>query len=387
MSRVLYIGSGGFPYENARSMRMRSFCSLFSDLGYSVDVLSDWYSTSDEGGNFPWSCLVNRSKEEYRSIDFISRLRRYSRDLTQALERSTYDFAFVTEMPERVTAVQRLCRKVSLPIIGESCEWYDSSTWKYGALDPHNIAFQLAHSSAYKKWDSVICISSYLDRYYKGLGISSTVVPTILDTVNVRPRIESDAAERNINILFAGTFGGTKDGVTPIVSASLRMCASSARKIVVNLLGPSEGDAKKALGVGVYNRALEAGVLRILPRVPQEVMFDYWRWADYGTFIRPNRRSSEAGFPTKLGEGMSAGTPFITNRTGDIPKYVSSGRNGFLLKNNSEESCINLLEQLLTMGNDDHSILRKAARIDAECYFDYRRYSTCVNQLIKGAIA
>lgn len=386
MSKILYISSGGFPYGDARSMRMRGFCSIFNNLGYTVDVVSDWNTSTDEPADFPWICLTKQTRAEFEANNAIKRLGKYFKSLSDIFEANSYELAFVTEMPERVNFIQRLCRKYGVPTVGESCEWYDPSTWKHGVIDPHNIAFQFAHHFNYPKWNGVVSISSFLDRHYSEIGVPSVVVPTILDVASVSSRIDSDAAERDINILFAGTFGGTKDGVTPIVSAALQLCPKNSRKVVISLLGPSEETAKASLGTELYFRAMKAGVLKILPRVPQEQVSEYWRNADYGTFLRPRRRSSEAGFPTKLGEGMAAGTPFITNRTGDIPLYVKTGKNGFLLDRVAEESCVAVLERLLAMSNEDHTRFRLAARTDAEGFFDYRNYQHRVKQIIQEVV-
>lgn len=385
MEKVLYVGSGGFPFENARSMRMRSFCSLFGDLGYEVDVVSDWNSAGDKEEH-SWRCLVSRTRQEYQAVNHLKRLSRYFEDIKGALESERYCFAFVTEMPERVGRIQALCKKYQLPIIGESCEWYDSSTWKYGAFDPHNIAFQLAHKLWYTRWDAVVSITNLLDDYYTGCGVPSVVVPTILDVRGSIPRLATDADSRDVNLLFAGSFGGTKDGIAPMAEAALECVeARSARKVVINVLGPSAEQVRDALGNELYESASAAGVLVVHPRVSQEKVVDYWRWADYGLFLRPHRRSSDAGFPTKLGEGMAVGTPFITNKTGDIPHYVRNGRNGFLLEGSTKEECNAVVDTLLAMSDGDHAALRLAARRCAERSFDYRVYRERMAALVLEA--
>lgn len=382
MDRVLYIGSGGFPFENACSMRMRSFCSLFADLGFEIDVISDWDSSN--GLCSSWHCLVTRTMEEYKTPNHFKRLTQYYEDVSDALNSKQYRFAFVTEMPERVHKIQSLCKSHNVPTIGESCEWFDSSTWKFGNLDFHNIAFQLAHYFWYPRWDAVVSITTLLDSYYKKHGVSSTVIPTILDVRHSLPRLRSDAGSRDINFLFAGSFGGTKDGIAPMAEAAVERAENySGRKVVINVLGPSSEQVKKSLGTELYRRALDSGVLVVHGRVPQEQVVYFWRWADYGFFLRPSRRSSNAGFPTKLGEGMAVGTPFVVNRTGDIPLYIDSGQNGFLLDCCSKEDCGLVLDALLSLNNEEHSTLRVAARNCAERCFDFRVYENRLLSLMR----
>lgn len=383
MNRILYIGSGGFPFGNARSLRMRSFCKLFADLGYEIDVVSDWNSSNGVPGI--WRCLTKRNRDEYLGSNHLTRFQRYYAEVARALGNESYCFAFVTEMPERVHKIQQLCRSRGVPMIGDSCEWYDSSTWKYGVLDPHNLAFQVAHRAWYTRWDAVVSISTLLDGYYNNHDVPSIVVPTILDVKQTSFRCDSDASSRDINLLFAGSFGGSKDTVAPMVEAATVFSEGhSARKMVINILGPTKEEVKKALGNELYVRGIESGVLIIHGRVSQEHVADYWLKADYGLFLRPNRRSSNAGFPTKLGEGMAVGTPFITNRTGDIPLYIKNATDGILLDSCTKEECLAVVESLISMSDSEHSTMRASARRCAERSFDYRLYKENMASLVRG---
>lgn len=76
-------------------------------------------------------------------------------------------------------------------------------------------------------------------------------------------------------------------------------------------------------------------------------MLERYCEADFSIFVRPDRRSSHAGFPTKLAESLAAGTPVITNNTGDIGLYLKDGENGFLLKDGTQKSVKDVLDKLI----------------------------------------
>ena len=105
--------------------------------------------------------------------------------------------------------------------------------------------------------------------------------------------------------------------------------------------------------------------------------------ADFQLFIRPNRRSSNAGFPTKMGESMAVGTPVITNNTGDIELYLTDSENGYMLRGNGIEAVRTVLDQILKLCVEDYVEMRKRARITAEQVFDYHKYVYCVEALLK----
>ena len=116
-------------------------------------------------------------------------------------------------------------------------------------------------------------------------------------------------------------------------------------------------------------------------RVPQEEIQDIIINADYQIFIRPQRRSSNFGFSTKLGESMSVGTPVITNNTSDIGMYIKSGDNGFLINNSDERELVQVLRAAIEMSKEERTEMRKRTRKTAEIAFDYREYKNTIKGL------
>ena len=93
----------------------------------------------------------------------------------------------------------------------------------------------------------------------------------------------------------------------------------------------------------------------------------------FSIFMRSHRRSSDAGFPTKLAESLAAETPVLADKTGDIPYYIENGKNGFVVENEANE-LKKMLYHLVSMDNEAYGEMRKAARKTAEKNFDYKVY-------------
>ena len=104
--------------------------------------------------------------------------------------------------------------------------------------------------------------------------------------------------------------------------------------------------------------------------------------ADYSIFIRPRRRSSDAGFPTKLAESMAVGTPVITNDTGDVGLYIKDGENGYLLSEGTADELTAVLKEILKEGAYLRRLQRRNARRTAEQVFDYRGYRETMTKFI-----
>jgi glycosyltransferase involved in cell wall biosynthesis len=125
------------------------------------------------------------------------------------------------------------------------------------------------------------------------------------------------------------------------------------------------------------------GIVYIMGKIPQQEVHQAYMDADYSIFIREDKRSSHAGFPTKLAESMAAGTPVITNDTGDIGLYLKNGENGYLLQDTSPESIKKVLEKILQLTSEETIEMRSKARKTAEESFDFRVYKQLMKDFLE----
>lgn len=59
--------------------------------------------------------------------------------------------------------------------------------------------------------------------------------------------------------------------------------------------------------------------------------------ADYSIIIRPINRVTQAGFPTKLAESITARTPVLINQEMEVTEFVENNYNGFYVNQNDLE--------------------------------------------------
>ena len=69
--------------------------------------------------------------------------------------------------------------------------------------------------------------------------------------------------------------------------------------------------------------------------------------SDFSILFRNSNKMTNSGFPTKVSESISCGTPVITNSTSDLESYIINGKNGFLVNLNSK-SLTNQLKNILS---------------------------------------
>lgn len=363
------------------SSRMLNFCRLLRDKGYAVHVITAHAKEQEVVGKTytidgisyqvvsanDWS-----SKESFLGTKgLVNECKRYLTD-------HPVDFVFMTASTPIYRKLQKIISAHEVRYYVEQCEWMDVSTYRLGYIDPRFLKAELLNRKGYYHPDGIVSISRLLDKHYKDIGVRSIRVPTILDVKNTEYVIQRKTKDK-IHIVFAGSLGGTKELMKPIIEA-LAKHDEFRDEIVFDVYGPTEKQIVKNLGDNseLLSKAGKSVVLH--GRIPQDQISDVYAHSDYLIFVRPKRRSSNAGFPTKFAESMAVGTPVITNNTGDVGLFLKDGENGFMLSDNTTEAVCECFEKIIGINIDKYSQMRGFARKTAEENFDYRAYIDEVSQ-------
>ena len=382
--RVLVLVGSYFPYGVAISSRMLNFCKLFSACGMDVNVLSLYSKEKDidirrvyNMGFCTYQVATQKGESSIASFigekDFISCVKRYVRENGQP------DFVFASGCEPYFNRFRKILNK-SLFFL-EQCEWIDKSSYKFGRLDYRFIRRDTLLQGGYKKADGIISISRLLEDHYRSLGIKTIRIPTILDVQNMDYSIKTN--NNRVKIVYTGNPSTSKEIFRPVFEA-IREEPRIRNGLEFHIYGPSEKKVLANIGGDIKLLNDIKTSVCIHGRVPQGMIEDILKTADYQLFLRPDRRSSNAGFPTKLAESMAVGTPVITNATGDIGLYLKDGKNGFIASGIGISDVKLLLKRVLTMECHSMEQMRYAARKTAEEFFDFRRYADEINILFSG---
>lgn len=381
--KVLIVTDCSFP-GSALASRLLSFAYLFNDLGHEVHIVSTKTDSKRIGyenvyyeKQYTYEILGSEKSERLQSFLGNEKLKEY---VDTYLESNNVGLMFMTSLGSNFSSILRTARQHKVKTILEQCEWLDSSSFGLGKCDPRFIRFSYHIYSQYKKADGIISISRLLNDYYLSKGINTIRIPSILDVQNKPYELVTN--NKRINIVYTGNTSHSKELLKPIFEA-LASKSKYLENITFNIYGSNEKQVLRNIGndCKLYQKVVQAVVIN--GKVPQKDIEGILLKADYQMFIRPNRRSSNAGFPTKLAESMSVGTPVITNETGDISLYLKDGINGYLCKDNTTEAIREVFDKIINVSRSSYSILRRNARKTAEDSFDYRNYLEEVKNLIK----
>ena len=372
--KLLIVTDCSFP-GSAMASRILSFKSLFVELGYEVLILSTKTTNKDieldkeiEEKNYTYEIVG--SKRSYRLQSFLGN-ERLKRIVEEKIEKESIDLVFSTSLGSNFNEILDICKKHNVKLILEQCEWFDYSSYGLKKIDPRYIRFNNNIKNNFIKADGIIAISRLLEDYYKKQNVKTIRIPSILDIKN-KP-FSNKLNNEKINLVFTGNTSNSKELLKPVMEVLNE--SKYLNKFIFNIYGASKDEVINNIG----DETLINKNININGYVEQNRIEDILLKSDYQIFIRPNRRSSNAGFPTKLAESMAVGTPVITNNTGDISLYLKDEYNGYICNGNSKEDVMKVFDKIL----NNQSNLRIAARKTAEESFDYRLYKELVKYFIK----
>lgn len=250
-----------------------------------------------------------------------------------------------------------------------------------GRLSPRYHTFIRCWNKEYVKANAVIAISRFLEKHFKEYGLNTVRIPSILDVENIPYRLEKD--DDSISFVFSGALGHGKDSLAEFMIAMNKAKGKIKHSLELNIFGPSKESVRNTLKENAFVMDELGDSVHYHGRIPQNEIPLRLMENDFGIILRPQRESSNAGFPTKLAEYMSAGLAVLANDTGDIGLYLNSS-NGILLENKNIDTIENAILAIDSMSCEKIIKMRKSARETAEINFDYRIYKEKMDQLIRN---
>lgn len=397
---VVYVGVFQFPHLDASAWQVRGIGLSLREAGFSVafagmerrgqpeDLQPDGgycfqgfrYYPEKDFGNTRLSRLKRAVFTHASGNTTIQRLR--AMDLTATRAVIAYNAPAIL-----LWRLKSFCRRRNLALIAQSTEWYDPTHLPGGALGPFRWDSELRMQCLQPRIGRILTSSSYLERYYLDHGCAVIRVPPTLDMQDPFLK-QRDPGPRDIaalHLVYAG-IPGKKDQIGNALRG-MRILRAQGLSVVMDLVGPSREQVVECLeGDGtLLNELGEAVVYH--GRVPHRTALELVVKADFSILLRPDQRFAHAGFSGKLVESLSLGVPIIANPTSDIAEYVSDGKEGILLENNTPEAFISGVRRLFRMPREQWSEMRSHARRRAADCFDYRQYIQPLKAFMEQAIA
>ncbi|MEZ9927497.1 glycosyltransferase [Vibrio breoganii] len=227
----------------------------------------------------------------------------------------------------------KYCKSHNIKIVFDCVEWYQpKKTWEY-IYNPYYWNIEISMRYLIPKCDGVISISRYLYKYYSSRNIKSVLIPPLI-SCNKYTKVGEyiPDGKGKIKLVYAGN-PGHKDLLETVVRTVNEM-SESFELYVVGVEG------------------INSENIKYFGWVPLAHAREIVNSAHFSVLLRPDNKTSHAGFSTKVVESMSLGVPVIANDTSDLSAYIKDGENGYLFKGGSTEFRRKLIEVKNCMNNN-----------------------------------
>lgn len=356
---VLYIGGFELPDKNAAAQRVMGIAKGLRALRYRVVFLNSVKQLKDADVRkreyFDFKCYEYKREPD---IDYLitaktclSRIKYIKPDIVIA-----YNYPGIA-----LGKIKRYCNSHNIRCYADATEWYQikDGNFLYRIIKTIDTSYRMR--IVHKKMDGIIAISRFLYDYYKGYTKTVMIPPTV-DITDSKWNTLVKKETKETSFVYAGAPSVQKEKLDLIVSAMER--ASVDHKIHMNILGINEQQFRQMYS---WNKNLSWRI-KFWGRVEHNKAIEIIKRSDWSIIIRDNNFVVRAGFPTKLVESISCGTPVIINRFSNVEDYLE------------DRDCLYVTLDKLYEIIDECCTFRKMPNQDT---FDYRNYICKIKYLIE----
>lgn len=392
---ILYAGGFIFPDRNAAAQRVIGVGKALRSLGYEIDFFSvdnASFSTATtneliklEDGFFYKAKKYPISKQEW--INYLSSIKDIENFIN--IERDKRISAVIVYNYPAIALYRliKLCRRLHIPLYADCTEWYSTRTgnilFRIIKFLDTSIRMRILH----KKVNGVICISRYLYDYYKKFGMNVLHLPPLVDLEDSKWKQNVKKSNKICRFIYAGSpgleKGINKDRIDIVLEAFGRL-VEEGFKFELEIVGLSENDYKKQSDENSKILFEISKYVNFKGRLQHKIVLKQLMQADFMIFLRNKRRFTIAGFPTKLVEAISSGTPVITNENSNVTDYIINNKNGLICDSLDINDIIDVIKSAIKMPN------RKLQEMSTDCrdssLFDYKNYIDSVCEFLRENI-
>lgn len=359
---ILYVGGFQLPESNAAAQRVVGIAKGLRDIGYNVIFLNSLKNTGNSGvvekEYFGFKCYEYGRE---RNVDYLIS----AKTTLGFVEKLHPDAIIAYNYPAiALNQIRKYCKANRIKCYADVTEWYNAAG--------KNVIVRLikGFDTTYRmkvvqnKLDGIIAISRYLYDYYKDYT-NTVLIPPTVDITDGKWHTGSKKHREYVSFAYAGVPYASKERLDLIVSA----VGEVAKKVAVrlNIVGITKEQFE---ALYAWKGPLPESVV-FWGRVEHQKALEIVEESDWSIILRDNSRLVRAGFPTKLVESISCGTPVIANRFSNVFDYLTE-KNSICV-----EDMDDIAGYMIQASKKGYTVNQSV--------FDYHRYLREVNELLKNA--
>lgn len=345
--RVLYIGGFILPDKNAAAQRVVANAKALRELDHTVYFLNTIHQKMkpqwcDYFGFACYECYRGNILKYLTSIKIIKNI----------IKNQKIDAVIAYNYPAiGLKKLSRYCRKHNIKIIADVTEWYVPQGNAVFRLIK-NYDTNLRMKKLHVKMDGVIAISEYLYNYYKE-KVFTVKIPPLVDVCDDKWNIKTEKNTEVLTLIYAGSPSAQKERLDLIIETVENLAGELP--VSLDVVGISAEQYNR-----IYHKNFNGSHTKFWGRISNTETIALMKRADYSVVLRGNNKVVEAGFPTKVVESITCGTPVIANRFSNISDYLSEDNS--ILIEDFDQLAVAIKKALVERKTFDNTV------------FDYREY-------------
>lgn len=376
MSKTFIIVTANmFPSGDAGAVRLTAFSNILISLGYSPFVIcmgrSTFFDIKQSNG-------VSYISLRYDGTSLFSRIKGrllYLNNLKKVLfgidKKNVFGVLIDFGSISTFRFLEKYTKNSDIRLFYDCVEWFSPSEFKFGIFNPFYYTNNFLNTRVIDKKYSVISISRYLENYFSKKKLNTLRVPPIMDVENITHK-KNNYSNNKIRVLYAGSIG-RKDHISVMIDSLRFMSQDELQKLEFRVIGITKEQYEKKYDS--LDNPLPVDCVTFKGKASREEVLEELNCADFSFLLRPSeKRYAKAGFPTKIVEALSSGTPVLCNLSSDLSLFLNDGENSIVIDECSIESCIKALKRIVALSREDIVYMSKSARKTAVENFDWRLY-------------
>jgi len=358
MKKIVFIGDYRFPSNFAACNRVFYMAKACQQIGYDTLVigkgtLKDTTKDINDYRGVAYTTMEKRKVKPFvKLLTFFKRRKLYSEALTRFASDATYVIAYGCSCAKHMKRILRFGEQNNIEIVCDISEWYDRRQF-FGLRGSIEYAiFDHAFKNTFEKADKIICCSKLVRNYFIQKKKHVLILNGILDTHEFFPCDHLE--QRKCALIYAG-IPSTKDCLIEFYEALDRL--EQPEKVELSIVGPTEEYMEQLFEDLGYEGPRPSNI-KIVPRVDKKTLIGMIKNSSFSVLLRPNKRYANAGFPSKLCESLSVGTPMVTNLTSDIGDYLSE-KNSVIIKDISVDSVVDAIRRAMGVDQKTYDHMRR----------------------------
>ena len=328
---VLYIGGFELPDKNAAAQRVVGNAYALKTLGYDVVFLNKTKCKNNLNTTYYGCTCINSKKSSWKYLTSANEVKKIIKQY-QVTHLIAYNYPATA-----LKKIIKFCKKNNVKCYADVTEWYEIKGNPLKKL-VKKYDVDLRMKVLHKQMDGVIAISEYLYQYYVK-DVKTVKVPPLVNIAAEKWNKIDKFNENKTVFSYVGSPSARKEKLDIVVKTIDAL--SNKRDVKLIVVGITKAEFEQ-----MYSCLIESNAIEFMGRLPHEEAIKVVKQSNWSIIIRENFLFVKAGFPTKVVESISCGTPVLANKFSNIQDYLNVNNsmlfdNDEQLMNTIETACVN----------------------------------------------